>query len=269
MTGGDSVLPPAWLSLGGVMRREDALADLLRAECTEPDEVIVASSVDRIDGVFATALVLRVARHRARHPDGQVHLRLPTTLATRKLLVELVGGAIDGLILDPSTDARALPERCLLPATAIADRDDAIAAAEYALHAGEAVSSFTAKRELLLFQAIAELGQNALRYAEGAPTSPVLAATISQRGVVEVVASDLGISISEASDPAKLLADVPGVRSGEGALADLLRLGMTRKVSVSIEILSGTGRLRWRWSAHAASKKDYVPGTTVVVRIGS
>jgi hypothetical protein len=96
----------------------------------------------------------------------------------------------------------------------------------------------------------------------------VVAVTVSGRArVIEVAVVDLGTGISGATDPAEMLRAIPGPNNGNGALADLIRRGGVRRLAVSIEILSGTASLFWRWDQHKTENRSFVPGTSVVARI--
>ena len=149
----------------------------------------------------------------------------------------------------------------------IADSEQARLAAAFALEACEAARVSGARANLIAL-ALMELADNALIHATGTVDPPVVAATVAGRErFVEVAAVDLGEGLSEPSDCLDLVRQIPGAKEGGGFLAGLIRMGPTRELQISIEIISGVARLRWTPASHRTVRGNYVPGTTVIARI--
>jgi len=256
-----------WLSLAGDLRRHIAVQSLL-AEGDESSELVIfASQVERVDAVGGAATLLRAGRHLEEHPSGQVMIVPPTRPSPAEQFLELLSPLPDGVVL---TDAGSVPEPrrfALVPATLIPDDASAVAAAGFALEACER-ARISEVRTNLVGLAVAEIAGNALHHATGTQTPPAVAVTVSGRErVIEIAVVDLGTGISSAIDPAAALGAIPGPANGSGFLADLIRRGNKREIELSIEVMSGTATLRWRWDQHRTENQSFVPGTTVLVRI--
>lgn len=255
------------LSLAGDIRRHLAVQCLLAAGDDSSELVILASQVRSVDVVAGTATRLRIARHLREHPAGRVMIEPPTRTVAAEHYLELLTPLPDGVTVTASIDVSNPARFAIVPATAITDERAAVDAAAFALEACDA-ARISESRANLVAAAIAELSANSLEHAVGTEEPPIVAATVTGRErTLEVAVSDLGRGISEARAPAELLRDVPGAKSGNGFLADLIRRGRTRDLDVSIEMIAGTATLRWTWSQHRVERRAYVPGTTVVVRV--
>jgi len=262
--------PPELLSLPETLRREIALDALLRAippAAADTELVMAAGPVRNVDVVAGTAIRLRIARHLREHPMGMVTIIPPLKGSVAVRFLELLSPLPSDVIVTAEHELPDRPRFALLPATPIVDAEVARIAAEFALEVCEA-ARISEERSSLVALAVMELVDNALTHAEDVDDAPVVAATVSGRErLIEVAVTDLGRGISEAESPRRLLSAIPGVKGGNGFLPELLRLGTKHGLKVSIEILAGTGRLRWAWSAHTTEHRRYVPGTTVIVRI--
>jgi anti-sigma regulatory factor (Ser/Thr protein kinase) len=262
--------PPALISLSGAVDGEAALVGFLGSEPdgeNDSDLMIAAGAVDRIDVVSGAAARMRITRHLRRHPAGGVTLALPRDGAVAGRLLELLGKLPDAVTITPDREPPERPRFALIPATQINDPEDAHAAGEFALEACE-FARISEERAGIIALTVMELAENSLRHGSEGQDSPVLAASVSgrERGV-RVVVLDSGKAISEAPSPTEHLATIPDHANVAGFLPELLRLGKRHDLKVGIEILAGTGRLRWRWDAQRASKGVHVPGTTVIARI--
>lgn len=256
-----------YLSLAGDLRRDVAVQCLLAPGEGASELVIVAAQVKRVDVVAGTTMGLRVARHLREHPSGRVVIMPPASSGVAESFVELLTPPPTGAVIMESPDLPARPRFALIPATQIPDDRAAVDAAEFALEAceGARVSDIRAN---LVAAAVAEFSANALQHATDTVEAPVVAATVVGRErILEVAVTDLGRGISEAEAPADLLSAVPGPEHGSGFIADLIRRGNKRNLTISVEMIAGTGRLRWTWSQHRTEKGIFVPGTTVVARI--
>ncbi|MEJ7784765.1 MAG: hypothetical protein WKF96_08180 [Solirubrobacteraceae bacterium] len=261
---------PELLTLSGELTRERALDALLRAgpaggRATEL--AMFARGVTDVDVVAGAAGRLRICRHLREHPDGQVTIAPPQAASSAERLLELLSPLPAGVML---SDARHLTDHgryALLPATLIADGDQARLAAEFVLEACER-ARVSDVRAALIAATVMELADNALTHATGTGDPPSVAATVSGRQrFVEIAAVDLGRGISESSDCVELVRQIPGANGGRGFLSHLIRKGTSRQLQVSIEIISGVGRLRWTRARHRPAQGNYVAGTTVIVRI--
>jgi len=263
-------MQPELLTLSGKLTRARALDALLRVGLSSgsaADLMLCAESVTDVDVVAGAAARLRICRHLRESPGGQVTIVPPRDASTAERLLELLSPLPVGVLL---SDDRAVPDQTrygFMPATLIADSEQARLAAEFALEACEAARVSGARANLIAL-ALMELADNALIHATGTVDPPVVAATVAGRErFVEVAAVDLGEGLSEPSDCLDLVRQIPGAKEGAGFLAGLIRMGSTRELQISIEIISGVARLRWTPASHRTVRGNYVPGTTVIARI--
>jgi hypothetical protein len=258
-----------WLSLGGNVVRDVAPGCLLAPGEPKSELVLVASSVHSVDVVAGTAARLRIARHFRQRPDGHVTIMPPSSVDVAEHFVELLMPVPDRVTVSTPPALAEPPRYALLPATVITDDTAAVAAGAFALEACDRARISMVRANLVAW-AVIELSANALAHAQASDDPPVVAMTVSGRErILEVAVSDLGRGISEARDASSLLGGVPGVKGGEGALAEFLRRGVKRDIDVRLEAFAGTGRLRWTPMRHRASTGVWVPGTTVVARVAT
>jgi anti-sigma regulatory factor (Ser/Thr protein kinase) len=262
---------PALISFpGGPVVRDGALSAFLGEEPAgekDTDLMIAASKVDRVDVLAGVAARMRIARHLRRHPVGMVTITPPSDRAVAGRLVDLLSPLPDGVTLTTEDDPAERPRFALIPATQVADGESAHKAGEFALEACEALR-VSEERANIIALAVMELAENALVHGDGGEYPPVVAATVSGRErLVEVAVLDAGRGISEAGAPGELLSAIPDHKKGGGFLPELLRMGSKHDLTVRIDILAGTGRLRWKWNGHRTESGLYVPGTTVLVAV--
>jgi len=261
---------PELLSLSGPITRERALDALLRvgpAVGAAAELAMFAEEMTDVDAVAGAAVRLRICRHLREHTDGQMTIVPPRDALVAERLLELLSPLPERVVL---SDGRAMPEESrygLVPATLIADGDDARLAAEFALEACEH-ARVSEVRANVIAVTIMELADNALAHATGTPDPPAVAATVTGRErFVEIATVDLGAGLSEQSDCLDRVRQIPGTKGGNGFLAHLIRKGASRELQISIEIITGVARLRWTATRHRTVRANYVPGTTVIVRI--
>lgn len=258
-----------WLSLGGNVVRDVAPVCLFAPSEPKSELVLVASGVGSVDVVAGTATRLRIARHFRQRPEGRVTIMPPSSASVAEHFIELLTPVPDGVTVSTPPELADPPRYALLPATLIPDDEAAVAAGAFALEACDRARIAPIRANLVAW-AVVELSANALAHARGSDDPPVVAMTVSGRArVLEVAVSDLGRSISEAREAARLLGELPGTKGGQGALADFLRRGANRDLDVRLEVFAGTGRLRWTPMRHRASGDTWVPGTTVVARVAT
>ena len=261
---------PELLSLSGDLTRERALDQLLRVgpvggQATEL--AMFAGGVTDVDVVAGAAARLRICRHLREHPEGQVTIAPPRAASSAERLLELLSPLPPRVMLSDARHATDHGRYALLPATLIADGDEARLAAEFVLEACER-ARVSDVRAALIAATVMELADNALIHATGTRDPPAVAATVSGRErFVEVAAVDLGQGISESPECIELVRQIPGAKGGSGFLSHLIRKGTSRHLQVSIEIISGVARLRWTRPRHRPARRNYVAGTTVIVRI--
>jgi anti-sigma regulatory factor (Ser/Thr protein kinase) len=256
------------LGITGDARREFAPISLLRQPAIRSHLSLFATGATNVDVVTGTSARLAIARHLRQAPGGDVEITLPARAEVAEEFLELLGqlppettlvGAVPRLH-DP-------PRHVVLPATPVASPSEANSVAARALDACDRLG-LPLGRANLVWWGIVELTANALEHASAADDPPFVAATIfGDDPIVEVAVSDLGRGWSETSDVSKLLAELPGLRGGEVGLADFIRRGAQQDVAVRLEVIAGTGRLRWTRTSHAASAAQWVPGTTVIARV--
>jgi anti-sigma regulatory factor (Ser/Thr protein kinase) len=261
---------PSLISLKGSLAGELALVNLLGPDVDaeqDSDLMIAAGGVTHVDVLTGAAMRMRIDRHLRGHPERRITITPPRNAAVAERLLDLLYGLPERVSV---AHEHARPSRgrfALLPATQITEPDALHPLGEFALEACEA-ARLSAERANVVALAAMELGENALRYAGDAACPAVIAATVSGRErLVRLAVLDAGSAISEASSPERRLGSIPDPEKGAGFLSELLRLGQRDDLRVAIQILSGTGRLTWDWSAHRTERGIYVPGTTVLVRI--
>jgi anti-sigma regulatory factor (Ser/Thr protein kinase) len=263
-------MQPELLTLSGKLTRARALDSLLRVGLSSgsaADLMLSAEGVTDVDVVAGAAARLRICRHLRESPGGQVTIVPPRDAGTAERLLELLSPLPAGVVLSDNRAPSVQTRYGFVPATLIADSDDARLVAELALEACEAARVSDARANLVAVT-LMELAENALIHVTGTVDPPVVAATVAGRErFVEVAAVDLGQGLSERSDCLDLVRQMPGAKHGGGFLADLIRLGASRDLQISIEIISGVARLRWTAARHRTERRSYVPGTTAVVRI--
>ncbi len=260
-----------WLSVVGDLTRAAAPICLLQPSEGKGALVVVASSVERVDAVTGTATRLRIARHAREQPDGTVMIALPSKLEPAEHLLELLTPLPDGVTPTRARLPRLAdpPRYALLPATVVPEDDAALAAGTFALEACDR-ARISEIRSNLVAWAVVELAANALEHAEDASDPPVVAVTVSGRERrVEVAVSDAGRGFSEGKDAKARLTALPGAAGGITTLAEFVRRGAARDIDVSLEIIAGTGRLRWTQFRHQTSQAAWAPGTTVVARVAT
>jgi hypothetical protein len=156
----------------------------------------------------------------------------------------------------------------VIPATQITDAEAAHLAGEAALEFCESLRISDERAGMVALAAMG-LAEQALD-ADGATDSPVIAATVTGRTrLVELAVLDSGRAISESRSAKRALEMLTAPENGAAILPELLRIGQRHDLNVNIEVLAGTGRLRWRWNGHTSEEGNYFPGACVVVSIGS
>ncbi len=260
-----------WLSVAGDLTRAAAMGSLLRPSEGHPSLVVVASGVEQVDAVTGTATRMRTARHAREQPGGKVMITLPTKASSAERFLELLSPLPDGVtaMREPAPTLADSPRFALVPATVISDDESAVVAGAYALEACDQ-ARISEVRSNLVAWAVVELASNALQHAEAAEDPPVVAVTVAGRERrLEVAVTDTGRGFSEGEDTPARLAALPDPVGSVTPLAELLRRGAIRDIDVSLEVIAGTGRLRWTQFNHRASSAVWVPGTTVVARVAT
>lgn len=263
----------AWLSLTGALTGEQALEQLLQPAPVEaPDTELCMNmlTVESIDVIGAAATRMRIQRHLREHPQGSVTIWPPRRAGVAPRLSALLGEFSERIHFEaPDTETPA--HSVLLPATEVVDSDRARLIAEWLLDECEK-ARISERRAAYVTAAAMELVDNAVTHAGDAPDPPVVAvASIGRERIVEVVVNDSGTGISELEDPNALLALIPGrVLDGHrGFLSTVMIKAREARVDVIVRIVAGTGRLLWTPKQHRTESGNYVPGTTVIVRIAA
>jgi anti-sigma regulatory factor (Ser/Thr protein kinase) len=261
------------LSLSGALKGERALADLLAPSTMEGDDAelcLNARRVDSIDAVGATATRMRIERHLREHPAGYVQIWQPAQAAVAARLHDILDPLPARVGTGDVADGDAPAHFPLLPATPIADSDRARLIGEVVWDRSRE-ARIARRRAAYIAEATMELTDNALRHAQGAPDRPVVAvSSFGRERIVDVAVTDAGREIAEAEDPSAILRGIPGLAlQGKGGFLGLIiNKGRAVGVDVKVRILAGTGRLLWEATQHRVERGLYVPGTTVVARIG-
>lgn len=263
-----------FLSLTGDVTRARALEGFLTDSVSDEEDselCIHTTSVDKVDVVTATAARMRIARHLREHVRGRVSIVLPGRNLVAARLHEMLSPLPSNVVAAnvPGTDSRT--NYVLVPATLVSDTEDVTLLGEFALdmcsHA-----RISRRRGGFITQTVMELADNALRHGKGATDQPVLAVTsVGRERLVEIAVTDAGAALSEADDPPSEVRAIPGKAIGghPGFLGQILQHGQRAGVDVRVEVMAGTARLLWTASRHRTERRSYVPGTTVVARIGA
>ena len=131
---------PELLSLAGELTRKRALDALLRPGPTggpATELAMFAGGVTDIDVVGGAAARLRICRHLREHPGGQVTIVPPRAAPSAERFLELLSPLPGGVMLSDTRHATKHGRYALLPATLIANGDQARLAAEFVLEACE------------------------------------------------------------------------------------------------------------------------------------
>jgi anti-sigma regulatory factor (Ser/Thr protein kinase)/ABC-type transporter Mla MlaB component len=270
----DEVMANDILSLVGPLTRERALEALLAPSTAEGDDAelcLNAHAVDAIDAAGAAATRMRIERHTREHPAGYVSIWLPRHAAVASRFYDILQPLPENVGVGKVPDASPPPHFTLLPATPTRDSEDALLAGGVVLDA--CLEARIARRRAgYITETTMELVDNALIHGASAPDRPVVAvSSFGRERTVEIAVVDAGTAISEADDPTAVLRTIPGrALAGErGFLGMILSKGASAGVDVQVQILSGTGRLRWTPTQHRTERRRYVPGMTVIARIGA
>jgi hypothetical protein len=262
---------PTAISLSGELRREQALTSILSEEppgAPDAELLINTRHIEGHDVAAAAALRMRIARHLREHERGRVTIAPPKDPLLAARLEDVLLPLPDGAVLADAETPGPEVRYAVLPATQVTDPEAAHLAGETALEFCEALRISDERAGMIALAAMG-LAEQALD-AEGATDAPVIAATVSGRTRrVELAVIDSGRAISESRSAKRMLETLTAPDNGAAILPELLRVGQRHELDVSIEILAGTGRLRWRWSGHTSEEGNYFPGTCVIVSIGS
>jgi anti-sigma regulatory factor (Ser/Thr protein kinase) len=261
------------VSLSGHLQGDRALEQLLAASVAQdPDSELClnAVAVDAIDVAAATAARMRIERHMRMYPQGTVTMWLPSSAPVAARFYDILSPPRDRLWVERPPGRR--PRHfALLPATPVADSESARLTGEVALDAC-LEARIAPPRARYIAAATMELADNAVVHAEGAEDPAIVAvSSVGRERTVEIAVTDAGRAISEAPDPAAILSEIPGraIAGHPGFLGLILARGRDAGVDVSVWMAAGTGRLRWTRTQHRTERKLYVPGTTVIARVGA
>jgi anti-sigma regulatory factor (Ser/Thr protein kinase) len=261
------------VSLSGPLRGDRALEQLLAPSVIQdPDSELClnAHAVDSIDVVAATATRMRIERHLREHPRGSVTIWMPQHAAVAARFFDILNPLPERVHVD-TPESQPPAHFTLLPATPIADSEDAQLTGEVVLDA--CLKARIARRRAgYITEATMELADNAVIHARQARDPAVVAvSSFGRERTVEIAVTDTGTAISEAEDPVALLRAIPGrALAGErGFLGLILNKGRAAGVDVSVRIVAGTARLLWTTTQHRTERRRYVPGTTVIARVGA
>ncbi len=263
----------AWLSLTGALTGERALEQLLQptpVEAADTELCMNMLAAESVDVVGAAAARMRIQRHLREHPQGSVTIWPPRRAGVAARLFALLGEFSERVHFEaPDTEVPA--HSVLLPATAIVDSDRARLIAEVLLDQCEE-GRISERRAAYITVAAMEIADNAVTHAGDAPDPPVVAvASVGRERIVEIAVTDAGAAISELKDPNSFLAAIPGrVLDGHrGFLSTVMIKAREARVDAIVRVVAGTGRLLWTPEQHRTERGNYVPGTTVVVRIAA
>jgi anti-sigma regulatory factor (Ser/Thr protein kinase) len=261
-------------SLSGSLTGAYALETLLERTGGggDPDTelCINAREVERVDVVAATATRMRLARHRREHPRGRASIWLPRRGQVAARYADLLT-PLPADVHMPLPGTQPPAHFALVPATQISDGEAARLAGEFLLDAC-ARARISRRRARYATVAAMELADNALVHAAAAPDPPVLAvASLGRERVVEIAVTDAGTAVSEATDPLALVRTIPGraLAGAPGFLGQILIQGREAGVEVLVQVVAGTAHLVWTHNRHRTVRVRYVPGMTVLVRIGT
>jgi hypothetical protein len=259
------------LSLSDELRREHALTSILsEAPVGDPAAELLINTrhIKSHDAVAAAALRMRVARHLREHERGRVTITPPKDPLLASRLEDVLLPLPEGVVLvDPESPGPEV-RYAVIPATQVANPEDARLVGETALKFCEALRISDERAGMVALAAMG-LAEQALA-AEGASDAPVIAATVAGRTRrVELAVIDSSRAIGESGSTKYALVALTSPENGAAILPELLRVGQRHELDVNVEILAGTGRLRWRWNGHQTNEGIYVPGACTVVSIGS
>lgn len=147
-----------------MVRREDALTSLLAEELDgEPDAELMISAphVSEVDVVTGAAIRMRIARHLRKHVAGGVTIVPPRDATVAGRLLDLLEPLPGRVVVTAREGAGEGSRFALLPATQIADAQDARLAGEMALDASEG-ARIADDRAAVIALAAMELADNAL-----------------------------------------------------------------------------------------------------------
>lgn len=264
---------PTPLSFTGALTGERALEQLLQQTPVEdPDTELCLNmlTVESIDVVAAAAARMRVQRHLREHPQGTVTVWPPRFPGIASRLFALLGEFPERVHFEPP-DTAAPAHSILLPATEVVDSDGARLIGEVLLDACEE-ARISELRATYVTSAAMELADNAVTHAADAPDPPVVAVTsVGRERTVELAVTDAGVAISEQKDPSAFLRTIPGrvLDDHRGFLSTIMIKARQVEVDVIVRVVAGTGRLLWTPHQHRTGTGNYVPGTTVIVRIAA
>jgi len=267
-------MPFEFLSLRGSLTRGHALEGLLAAGTVDDEHAelcIDATMVERVDVVAATATRIRLARHQREHPTGHASIWLPRRAATAARYADMLSPLPDRVGFGRHLPNASAPAHyTLVPATQILDSDAAMLAGEYVFDACRR-ARISRRRAGYIAAAAVEIADNAVTHAPEAVDVPVLAVNSFGRArIVELAVTDAGTAVSEADDPIAIVRSIPGraIAGERGFLGHMLRRAQQAGVDVTVEILAGVAHLTWATTRHRTTRRRYVPGMTVVARIG-
>jgi anti-sigma regulatory factor (Ser/Thr protein kinase) len=268
-------MPFEFLSLSGSLTRAHALESLLAASTLDHEDAelcINATMVERVDVVAATATRMRLARHQREHPTGHASIWLPRRSATAARYADMLSPLPDRVDFGqrfPNTPAPT--HYTLVPATQIPDSEAAVLAGEYVFDVCRR-ARISRRRAGYIAAAAMELADNAVVHAPAALDVPVLAVNSFGRArVVELAVTDAGTAVSDADDPITIVRSIPGraIAGERGFLGQILRRGRQAGLDVTVEVMAGVAHLVWTTTRHRTIRARYVPGMTVVARIGA
>ncbi len=261
------------VSLSGPLRGDRALEQLLAPSVIQdPDTELClnALSVESIDVAAATAARMRIQRHLREHPRGSVTIWMPRHAAVGARLFDILNPLPEQVHVD-APESRPPAHFTLLPATPVADSEDAQLTGEFALDACQR-ARIANRRAGYIAEAAMELTDNAVLHARQASDPAVVAvASFGRERSVEIAVTDAGTAISEAEDAGALLGAIPGrALTGErGFLGLILDRGRAAGIEVSVRMVAGTARLLWTPMRHRTERGRHVPGTTVIARVSA
>jgi hypothetical protein len=261
-------MPPVW-SISGDVRGERALR-YLPPPSSPGDQVLVAcdniSAADAYSGVAIRSL-LEYAAARLLMP---VTLSLPQDDAVRTILCDLVGGLPNGVRIARGASApTGSSARVILPAARVRD----VGFAELVTnHLPDTPRTAGATRRELNFlsASLGELLSNALLHSRSPIDAIASVAHEPEEDELQLVVTDLGMTIARASDAAQALDSAWKTSEGRsrfpGGLASIGVRAERLNLDVSVSLYAGNGRLFQRaGTTHLASEEPFIPGFTAAV----
>jgi hypothetical protein len=159
-----------------------------------------------------------------------------------------------------------------LPATPIDDLEVAALMSRYLRAGGGASAGLSVTESRYLATTLMIVADNGLQHGRSSCGIVICGAVEPQTSTAQLVAIDLGTSISGSVDPgAALRRCVDSARRPFGGLQHLVDLANRANLDVSVRIASGTARSRWD-SADRLWRHDiaaFAPGFTVGISISS